>query len=228
MTLSTGNRMLVAAALIALPAFMVFTLGAHSESAVKIDPPQFDAVVAPNAGLHSVVIAGGCFWGIQAVYQHTRGVVKAVSGYAGGSKSDADYQRVSSGRTGHAEAVQITFDPKEIGYGKVLQIFFSVAHNPTELNYQGPDTGTQYRSVIFYANEAQRSVAEQYIALLSTAKVFPKRIVTQVVPLVAFYPAEDYHQHFMDNNPDYPYIVQWDLPKVRNLERLYPALVAAR
>jgi peptide-methionine (S)-S-oxide reductase len=194
---------------------------AHSESAVRIDAPKLDA--APAEGLQTAVIAGGCFWGIQAVYQHTKGVTKAVSGYAGGDKKDADYQRVSAGRTGHAEAVLITFDPKQISYGKILQIFFSVAHNPTELNRQGPDSGPQYRTEIFPQSDEQAKVAKAYIAQLDAAKAFPRPIVTKTGTMkAAFYPAESYHQDYAVNNPRNMYIVINDAPKVENLKRMFP------
>jgi peptide-methionine (S)-S-oxide reductase len=194
---------------------------AHSESAVRIEAPALDA--APAEGLQTAVIAGGCFWGIQAVYQHTKGVTKAVSGYAGGEKKDADYQRVSSARTGHAEAVQITFDPKVISYGRILQIFFSVAHNPTELNRQGPDSGPQYRTEIFPQSEEQAKVAKAYTAQLDAAKAFPRPIVTKTGTMkAAFYPAEGYHQDYAFNNPRNMYIVINDAPKVENLKRMFP------
>jgi peptide-methionine (S)-S-oxide reductase len=179
-------------------------------------------------GPQTAVIAGGCFWGIEGVFERLRGVSDVVSGYSGGEARTAHYEIVGTGTTGHAESVRITYDPRVISYGMILKVFFSVAHDPTQFNYQGPDHGTQYRSVIFYADEAQKRVAEQYIRELDAAKVFPKKIVTQVVPLAAFYPAEDYHQNFMDNNPDYPYIVYWDLPKVQHLEREFPQLIAKK
>ncbi len=173
------------------------------------------------SGSQTVVLAGGCFWGVQAVYQHTKGVTQAVSGYAGGKKETAHYEMVGTGRTGHAESVSVTFDPQQISYGKILQIYFSVAHNPTELNRQGPDSGTQYRSTIFYANEDQKRIAEAYIAQLDKAHVFSRSIVTTLEPLSGFYPAEDYHQDFAVLHPTYPYIVFNDLPKVDNLKRLF-------
>jgi peptide-methionine (S)-S-oxide reductase len=198
-------------------------LQAHSETAVKIDPPTLDAAQA--SGLQTVVLAGGCFWGVQAVYQHTNGVTKAVSGYAGGDKKDADYQIVSSGRTGHAEAVQVTFDPKVISLGKILQIYFAVAHNPTELNYQGPDHGPQYRSEIFPQDEEQAKVAKAYIAQLDAAKAFGKPIVTKTGTMkAAFYPAEGYHQDYATLHPNQPYIVFNDAPKVANLKAMFAAL----
>jgi peptide-methionine (S)-S-oxide reductase len=196
---------------------------AHSENAVKIEAPKLDA--APAEGLQTAVIAGGCFWGVQAVFQHTKGVTKAVSGYAGGTQKDADYDTVSSSRTGHAESVQITFDPKQISYGKILQVYFSVAHNPTELNYQGPDHGPQYRSEIFPQNDEQAKVAKAYIAQLDAAKAFSAPIVTKTGTMkAAFYPAEGYHQDYATLHPSNPYIAFNDAPKVENLKRLFTDL----
>ena len=224
---------LLGTALLALPLAASLTLmSAHSEPAVKIDPPKVDAAAAD--GLQTAVIAGGCFWGIQAVYQHTRGVTNAVSGYAGGDKADADYRNVSGGMTKHAEAVKITFDPKVISYGKILQIFFSVAHNPTELDRQGPDHGPQYRSEIFPQNDEQATIAKAYIAQLDAAKAFKDRIVTKTGTMkAAFYPAEAYHQDYAVNHPNQPYIVYNDAPKVENLKKMFadvfrdkPVLVA--
>ena len=193
---------------------------AAAEQAVVIPAPAADAV--PAGGLQAAVLAGGCFWGVQAVYQHTKGVTNAVSGYAGGQKDTARYEMVGTGRTGHAESVSITFDPQQISYGKILQIYFSVAHNPTELNRQGPDFGTQYRSAIFYADDEQKRIASAYIAQLQQAHVFGGPIVTKLEPLSGFYPAEDYHQDFLVLHPTYPYIVFNDLPKLDNLKRLFP------
>ena len=172
----------------------------------------------------TAVLAGGCFWGVQGVFQHVEGVKNAVSGYSGGEKKTAVYETVGSGRTGHAESVQVTFDPKKISYGKILQIYFSVAHDPTQLNRQGPDRGTQYRSAIFPMNEKQAEVAKAYIAQLDQAKMFHSKIVTKIEPGHEFYPAEGYHQDFLVLHPNYPYIVFNDLPKVRNLKRLFPDL----
>lgn len=203
-----------------------------AEEAVVIPAPAMDA--APATGIQTAVVAGGCFWGVQGVFQHTAGVVNAVSGYAGGTKATADYQTVSSGRTGHAESVEIKFDPKKISYGKILQIYFSVAHDPTQLNRQGPDTGTQYRSAIFTTSDEQKKVAEAYIAQLDGAKVFGRPIVTKISALEAFYPAEAYHQDYLTLHPNQPYIAYNDLPKVENLKKLFadnyiekPTLVSA-
>jgi peptide-methionine (S)-S-oxide reductase len=192
-----------------------------AEPAVVIPAPTLDAAAPAGAAAQTIVLAGGCFWGVQAVFQHTKGVTAAVSGYAGGDKQTAHYEMVGSGRTGHAESVAVTFDPRQISYGKILQIYFSVAHNPTELNRQGPDVGTQYRSTIFYADDEQKRIADSYIAELDKAHVFPRPIVTQLEALPGFYPAEDYHQDFAVLHPSYPYIVFNDLPKVENLQRLF-------
>ncbi|MDA9436673.1 peptide-methionine (S)-S-oxide reductase MsrA [Bradyrhizobium sp. CCBAU 51627] len=203
-----------------------------AEDAVVIPAPAVDA--APASGIQTAVVAGGCFWGVQGVFQHTAGVVNAVSGYAGGTKATADYQTVSTGRTGHAESVEIKFDPKKISYGKILQIYFSVAHDPTQLNRQGPDTGTQYRSAIFTTSDEQKKIAEAYIAQLDAAKVFSRPIVTKVGTLDAFYPAEAYHQDYLTLHPNQPYIAYNDIPKVENLKKLFadnyiekPTLVSA-
>jgi len=192
-----------------------------AEPAVVIPAPAVDAAAPANDGTQTVVLAGGCFWGVQAVFQHTKGVTNAVSGYAGGAKETAHYEMVGTERTGHAESVEVTYDPKQISYGKILQIYFSVAHNPTELNRQGPDYGTQYRSAIFYADDEQKRVAGAYIAQLDNAHAFGQPIVTQLEPLSGFYPAEDYHQDFAVLHPSYPYIVYNDAPKVENLKRLF-------
>jgi peptide-methionine (S)-S-oxide reductase len=193
------------------------------EAAVALPPPAVDS--AKTAGpLQTAVLAGGCFWGVQGVFQHLRGVSQALSGYAGGEKATAEYETVSSGATGHAESVRITYDPAVVSYGDILQVFFSVAHDPTQLNRQGPDHGTQYRSAIFYANAEQKKIAEAYIAQLNKAHVYASPIVTRVDPLKGFYAAEDYHQDYLINNPRNPYIVINDLPKVQNFARVLPAL----
>ena len=213
-----GTGLAVLAVVAVLP-----LMRAHSESAaVKLDPPAVDA--APAEGLQTAVIAGGCFWGVQAVFQHTKGVTKAVSGYAGGDKKDANYELVSAARTGHAEAVHITYDPRVISYGKILQIFFSVVHDPTQLNRQGPDTGPHYRTEIFPQSEEQAKVAKAYVAQLDAAKVFAKPIVTRTGTMkAAFYPAEAYHQDYAFRNPNNMYIVINDAPKVENLKKFFPA-----
>ena len=205
-----------------IPVIGLFASSAQAaERAFVIPAPTLDETA--NADKQTVVLAGGCFWGVQAVFQHTKGVTSAVSGYAGSDKSTAHYETVGTGRTGHAESVSVTFDPHQISLGKILQIYFSVAHNPTELNRQGPDVGTQYRSAIFYADDEQKKVAAAYVAQLDKAKVFPGPIVTQLEPLRGFYAAEDYHQDFAVLHPSYPYIVFNDLPKVDNLKRLFTA-----
>ena len=191
-----------------------------AEDAVSIAPPQKDEIVS-TPGSETAVFAGGCFWGVQGVFQHVQGVKKVVSGYAGGKADTAQYDRVSEGDTGHAESVEVTFDPSQVSYGTLLQIFFSVAHNPTELNRQGPDHGTQYRSAVFPESAEQKAVAQAYIAQLDAAKSFNAPIVTQVETYNGFYPAEDYHQNFLTTHPTYPYIVINDLPKVGQLKQLF-------
>ena len=204
--------LLAISALSAVPSFA-------AEDAVVIPPPAMD--VQHASGIQTAVLAGGCFWGVQGVFQHTKGVVSAVSGYAGGNKTTADYHMVSTGTTGHAESVEIKFDPNKISYGKILQIFFSVVHDPTQLNRQGPDTGTQYRSAIFTTSDDQKKVADAYIAQLNTAGVYRKPIVTKVGPLQGFYAAEAYHQDYLTLHPTQPYIAYNDIPKVENLKRLF-------
>jgi peptide-methionine (S)-S-oxide reductase len=191
------------------------------EGAVQIPAPTADNPRAAGA-LQTAVLSGGCFWGVQGVFEHMRGVRKVLAGYAGGASSTAEYETVSTGTTGHAESVQITFDPAQVSYGELLRVFFSVVHDPTELNRQGPDVGTQYRSDIFYMDDAQKNVAQAYIAQLNSAKVFPQPIVTRVDAYKGFYPAEAYHQDFLIRNPRYPYIVYVDLPKIKNFQQLLP------
>ena len=215
-------------------AALLMVAGLHSacsvaaEVAVKIPPLAAEATTDLPAGAVTgasqavAVFAGGCFWGVQGVFQHTKGVVQAVSGYAGGAKATAVYELIGSGLTGHAEAVQITFDPRQVSYAQLLQIYFSVVHDPTQLNRQGPDRGSQYRSAVFYTDAAQKSATERYIAQLDAAKVFPAKIVTQVGPLAAFYPAEAYHQDYATLHPESGYIATFDLPKIANLKSLYP------
>jgi peptide-methionine (S)-S-oxide reductase len=194
-----------------------------AEDAHVIPAPTIDEQATSSAS-EVAVLAGGCFWGVQGVFQHVAGVTRAVSGYAGGGADTAHYEMVGTGTTGHAESVQVTFDPSKISYGQILQIYFSVAHDPTELNYQGPDMGPQYRSAIFPASEEQAHVAKAYIAQLDAAHVFGDSIVTTIEPGRTFYPAEDYHQDFLALHPTYPYIVFNDLPKVENLKRVFPKL----
>src|SRR6185295_12250094 len=213
--------MMLRYALLAL-ALTAAPFAAQAEPAVIIPPPAAEAP-AQGAGLETAVLAGGCFWGIQAVYQHVKGVKNAVSGYAGGAQKDAVYDTVSSGRTTHAESVRVTFDPREISYGKILQIYFAVAHDPTQLNRQGPDTGPQYRSEIFPQNEAQQKIAQDYIAQLDKTGVFKRPIVTKTQTMkVPFYAAEGYHQDYATKHPYQPYIVINDAPKVENLKKMFP------
>lgn len=200
---------------------------AAAEKAVSIPPPSSEVLASlagTPAATETAVFAGGCFWGIQAVYQHTQGVLNAVSGYAGGKAADADYERVSGGGTGHAESVQVTYDPRKVSYAQLLQIFFSVAHDPTQLNRQYPDVGTQYRSAVFYQDARQKQAAERYIAQIDAAKAFPAKIVTQLDPLQGFYPAERYHQNYATLHPESGYIAHFDLPKIGNLKTALPAL----
>jgi peptide-methionine (S)-S-oxide reductase len=201
---------------------------ASAPALAPVPAPLVDAKLAPAPAKQTAVVAGGCFWGMQAVFQHVKGVVAATSGYSGGSAKTAEYEVVSTGETGHAESVQITYDPSQITYGALLRVFFSVAHDPTELNRQGPDEGTQYRSVIFYGNDEQKQIAEAYIAQLDKAGVFPHRIVTQVVPLQAFYPAEGYHQNYATLHPNQPYIMFNDAPKVAHLKQEFPDLYTGK
>ncbi|RWD47550.1 MAG: peptide-methionine (S)-S-oxide reductase [Mesorhizobium sp.] len=218
----------------ALAALMLAAAGAalwqtpaiSAEKAVVIPPPAMDE--KPAAATAKAIFAGGCFWGVQGVFQHVKGVTSAVSGYAGGDKDTAVYETVGTGRTGHAEAVEITYEPSEVTYGQLLQVYFSVAHNPTQLNYQGPDRGPQYRSTIFAESDAQKKIAESYIAQLDNAKVFPEPIVTTLETGKTFFPAEDYHQDFLTLNPTYPYIVYNDLPKIENLKTLFPYLYSEK
>ena len=205
---------------------LLFVLGpaGAAEKARMLPDPAVDAPLAKAPGEQTVVLAGGCFWGIQAVFQHVKGVISATSGYAGGSAATANYETVSSGTTGHAESVKVVFDPSRISFGQLLKIFFSVAHDPTELNRQGPDTGTQYRSAIFYTSDEQKRLASAYIDQLGRAKVYPQSIVTKLAPLPAFYPAEAYHQNYVARHPDQMYIVINDLPKLAHLRAQFPSL----
>ncbi|MGF6506552.1 peptide-methionine (S)-S-oxide reductase MsrA [Paraburkholderia sp. 32] len=215
--------LLLGAAALALP--LAQRVAFAAESAVVIAPPALDEpIAASTAHEETAVFAGGCFWGVQGVFQHVRGVTRAVSGYSGGSRDTAQYETVSGGETGHAESVQVTFDPGKVTYGRLLQVYFSVVQDPTELNRQGPDSGTQYRSAIFPLNDAQRHVAQSYIAQLDKSHVFPAPIVTKTEPYKGFYPAESYHQNYLTLHPDSAYIVFNDMPKIANLKRLFPNL----
>lgn len=199
-----------------------------ASSATPLPDPALDTPPAKAAGTETAVLAGGCFWGVEGVFEHVKGVTRVVSGYSGGTADTANYRQVSSGRTGHAEAVRITYDPRQISYGQLLKVFFSVAHDPTQLNRQGPDTGPQYRSAVFYADAEQKRVADAYIAQLQKAQVFPRPVVTEVVPLKAFHEAEAYHQDYMVKHPTQRYIVVNDLPKIADLKRAFPSLFVAR
>lgn len=219
----TGSRIKVAGVVAALAISAAAGLSvarSSAEEAVAIPAPAMDPPA--GAGLETAVLAGGCFWGVQGVFQHLEGVTQAMSGYAGGDKSTAQYETVGSGATGHAEAVRVTFDPKKVSYGKILQVYFSVAHDPTQLNRQGPDRGTQYRSAIFPAGAEQAKVAKAYIAQLNRARVYDAAIVTKIEPGKAFYPAEAYHQDYLTLHPNQPYIAINDLPKVEALKKLFP------
>ena len=211
--------------------FSVIAIAACSSataSATTIPDPALDAPLASGKGEQTAVLAGGCFWGVEAVFEHVKGVSDVRSGYSGGSANKAQYEEVSTGGTGHAESVQITYDPSQVSYGQLLKVFFSVAHDPTELNRQGPDTGTQYRSAIFYANDEQKRIAQAYIEQLNRAKVFSRPIVTQVAALKSFSEAEAYHQDYLVNHPDEPYIVINDMPKIENLRKQLPGLYKAK
>jgi peptide-methionine (S)-S-oxide reductase len=198
-----------------------------AEAPVVIAPPAVDNPKAAGP-MQTAVLSGGCFWGVQGVFQHVRGVKNVVAGYAGGEKATAQYETVSSGTTGHAESVQITFDPGVISYGQLLQVAFSVVHDPTQLNRQGPDVGTQYRSAIFYSDDTQKRIAQAYITQLEQAHAFARPIVTRVDPLKGFYPAERYHQDYLINNPTQPYIAMYDIPKVQNFRRTFPELFSGQ
>lgn len=217
--------------LIPLAAMLAMAISAcqpvSAASEVALPAPTVDAPKTIGANDQVAVFAGGCFWGIEGVFDHVKGVRKATAGYSGGAADTAQYETVSSGTTGHAESVRVQFDPSKVSYGQLLQVFFSVALDPTELNRQGPDSGTQYRSALFYATPEQKRVADAYIAQLSAAKAFPGPIVTQVVPLQAFYPAESYHQHYLQLHPENPYIVINDAPKVAHLKQLFPTMYQA-
>jgi peptide-methionine (S)-S-oxide reductase len=208
-------------------AVLTFRLVSAGDRAAILPDPQFDASLKPS-GENTAVVAGGCFWGIQAVFQHVNGVTRAISGYSGGAASTARYELVGTGTTGHAESVRITYDPSQISYGQLLKIFFSVAHDPTELNRQGPDDGPQYRSAIFYSSEDQHRIAAAYVAQLQQAKVFPRKIVTEITPLKGFYEAEAYHQDYATRHPHDPYIVINDAPKVAHLKQLFPTIYVGK
>ena len=194
-------------------------------AAAPLPAPAVDATRASTPGSQTAVFAGGCFWGVEAVFRHTKGVQSAVSGYAGGRTKNPTYMEVGTGMTGHAESVEVVYDPSQVTYGELLRVFMSVAHDPTELNRQGPDVGTQYRSAIYFVNDEQKKIAQAYVAQLDGAKVFPKKIVTELAPLDVFYPAEAYHQDYLARHPTQPYIVYNDLPKLEALKKEFPSLV---
>jgi peptide-methionine (S)-S-oxide reductase len=224
----TSRALLAGTAAVALAAAGLIASGhrpAFADDAVAAPPPAYNPPDA--APSETAVLSGGCFWGLQGVYEHVKGVTKVYAGYSGGAASTAAYELVSTGETGHAESVEINFNPRVISYGQILQIYFSVATDPTELNYQGPDTGTQYRGEIWYATPQQKSIATAYIAQLTAAHIYSQPIVTRVDPLKAFYEAEAYHQDFLVLHPDYPYIAFNDIPKVQNLQKLLPTLYRA-
>jgi len=228
---SRSIRILAGMLYMAFIALAAVPFGTAKSSSEMPEPPAMaeDASMGfmeKGDGTETAVLAGGCFWGVEAVFERLEGVLDVVSGYSGGDEETARYELVGTGMTGHAESVQITFDPALISYGTLLQVFFTVAHDPTQLNYQGPDIGTEYRSAVFYADEEQKRIAEEYIRSLDKAKAFPEPIATQVAPLDGFYPAEEYHQDFLRRHPTHPYIVYWDLPKIRHLEEEYPELLA--
>jgi peptide-methionine (S)-S-oxide reductase len=224
MKLHLAFRSTLLAGAFALLALVACSQPALSDEARAVPAPKQDAPLAAKSGTQTAVFAGGCFWGMQWVFEHMKGVTNVTAGYSGGAANTAHYERVSEGDTGHAESVRVSFDPSKVSYGQLLRVYFSVATDPTELNRQGPDVGTQYRGVIFYANPRQQRIARAYIAQLSSAKIFSGPIVTQVAPLKAFYPAEDYHQDYAQHNPDAPYIAINDAPKVKRFARLLPTL----
>lgn len=217
------SRILKSLSIVALAGVLLYALGWNPvRGATTLPDPKADEPLATARGSEAVVLAGGCFWGIQAVFEHVKGVTKATAGYSGGRVKNPSYEEVSSGTTGHAESVEVVYDPSKVTFGQLLKIFFSVAHNPTELNRQGPDYGTQYRSAIFYENSDQERIAKAYVAQLTDARAFSSPIVTQIAPFSAFYRAEDYHQDYALHNPDNPYIAINDLPKVANLKKDFP------
>ena len=214
-----------------LPALFPATLLALFTTAAQAAPlptPVVDIPRASTAGTQTAVFAGGCFWGVEAVFRHMKGVESAISGYAGGRTKNPTYGDVSTGMTGHAESVEVKFDPSKVTYGELLQVFMSVAHDPTELNRQGPDVGTQYRSAIYFVTDEQKKVAQAYVTQLDGAKAYPKKIVTELAPLTVFYPAEAYHQDYLARHPTQPYIVYNDLPKLEALKKEYPSMVRAQ
>jgi peptide-methionine (S)-S-oxide reductase len=223
-----GDYSRISILLLIVTLFAVVSCNAADNAITAFPNPAVDALIATSKGEQTAVVAGGCFWGIQAVFQHVKGVINATSGYSGGAANTAEYELVSTGETGHAESVKITYDPSQITYGQLLRVFFSVAHDPTQLNRQGPDSGTQYRSVIFYNSDEQKRIAEAYVVQLEKARIFPRQIVTQLVALKGFYPAEAYHQDYAAQHPNNPYIVYNDAPKVAHLHQKFPDLYTGK
>ena len=217
------NKLKIISSAAVAAAAALLNLGLTFASASFPEPPA-ESITAKSES-RTAVFAGGCFWGVEGVFERLNGVVDVESGYSGGEEKTARYELVSMGNTGHAETVRIVYDPSRVSFGTLLKVFFSVAHDPTQLNSQGPDVGTQYRSAVFYATAEQKRVVEEYIRALDKSGVFKKKIVTQVVPLKEFFPAEDYHQDFVEKNPNYPYVVYWDLPKIAHLEKEFPDLL---
>ena len=222
--IAMNRRLALLSAVIATCALASHPPSSRAAAQEVVVPVTIVSDAKSSGPMQTAVLAGGCFWGVESVFEHVKGVQKVVSGYAGGAAKDADYDVVSTGRTGHAESVQVTFDPRQVSYGEILRVFFSVAHDPTQLNRQGPDTGTQYRSAVFYADKTQKDVVTRYIQQLEGSGQYRGRIVTRVDPLEGFYPAERYHQDFVEQNPMNPYVMFNDLPKLRELQKLYPSL----
>ena len=221
-----GRTLSIGAIVLLLAWTGIRSLGARPPAApnAAMPKPAVDAPLAPKPAQQTAVFAGGCFWGVQAVFEHVVGVASATSGYSGGFLKNPGYEEVSTGTTGHAESVRVVYDPSKITYGQLLMVYFSVAHDPTQLNRQGPDSGSQYRSSIFYTSDEQKRIADAYVTQLTNEKLYSRPIVTKVVPFAAFYPAEDYHQDYLKNNPDNPYIQINDLPKLDDLKRSFPTL----
>jgi peptide-methionine (S)-S-oxide reductase len=225
---SLSRSLLLTLSILVVTAGIAFASGRSRQIPATVPAPAIDISVANATGEQTAVFAGGCFWGMEGVFEHLKGVSEVLTGYAGGSADTATYRQVSAGSTEHAESVQITYDPSQISYGELLKVYFFVAHDPTQLNRQGPDHGVQYRSAIFAANDEQKQVAEAYIDQLSDAEVFDQPIVTQVAPLDEFYAAEDYHQDFIQRNPLHPYVVVHDLPQIRQLQAQFPEMYQQR
>jgi peptide-methionine (S)-S-oxide reductase len=223
--MSRPSGMIAALLMLAFAGVLTCSAG---DKALVLPSPAMDTTITAGKAEQTMVVAGGCFWGIQAVFQHVKGVTNATSGYSGGSAKNAEYELVSTGETGHAESVKVTYDPSQITYGQLLRVFFAVAHDPTQLNRQGPDSGSQYRSAIFYNSDEQKRIADTYVVQLDKAGVFPRPIVTQVVPLTAFYPAEAYHQDYAAHHPDDLYVVYNDAPKVTHLRQEFPELYTGK